>query len=222
MQFIETMNGLRAVLAFRREARNEAIFAEFNDENAQANGDGLVALAKYTPVGPAGRQPLPDRRDGGRRHPGDRRRAWQIGVLAAFLLYVRRMYDPLDELAMFYNSYQSAAAALEKISGLLEEVPAVPGAVATRSRRRPAGCSGAVRFERVQLRLLDPARRCCRSFDLTIPAGQTVAVVGATGAGKSTLAKLLARFYDPTSGRVLLDGVDVSTGSPTTTCGAAW
>ena len=134
VQFTETMNGLRAVLTFRRESRNEAIFAAFNDENAEANGDGLIALAKYTPaVRLVGNLTLAAVMIVGAVQVIDG--GLQIGVLAAFLLYVRRMYDPLDELAMFYNSYQSAAAALEKLSGLLEEVPSVPSP-ATRSRYR--------------------------------------------------------------------------------------
>ena len=127
----------------------------------------------------------------------------EIGVLAAFLLYVRRMYDPLDELAMFYNTYQSAAAALEKISGLLEERPSVPeperpvpvGPVAASGERQ---IDGDIRFEDVAF-AYNPAVPVLPDVDLHIPAGQTVAVVGATGAGKSTLAKLLARFYDPTA-----------------------
>ena len=119
----------------------------------------------------------------------------EVGVLAAFLLYVRRMYDPLDELAMFYNSWQSAAAALEKISGLLEEQPC--GARAGRPGGRSVRSPGDVRFDNVEF-AYTPEVPVLAPFDLHVPAGQTVAVVGATGAGKSTLAKLLARFYDPT------------------------
>ena len=132
-------------------------------------------------------------------------------MLAAFLLYVRRMYDPLDELAMFYNTYQSAAAALEKLSGLLEEVPAVPEpADPRRCRRREVTGRGPVRGGRRSP--TRPAIPVLPPFDLDIPAGQTLAMVGATGAGKSTMAKLLARFYDPTGGRVLLDGIDIAPG----------
>jgi ATP-binding cassette subfamily B protein len=118
--------------------------------------------------------------------------------------------DPIDRLGMFLNSYQSAAASLEKIAGLLAQVPAVPEPVAP--RELPATRDGRPGREVV----FDSVRFAYRTggevlprFDLTIPAGQTVAVVGSTGAGKSTLAKLLARFYDPSGGRVLLDGVDL-------------
>ena len=205
VQFTETMNGLRAVLTFRREERNEAIFAKFNQENAQANGDGFIALGKFTPsVRMVGNLTLTTVMVLGAVQVihGN----VEVGVLAAFLLYVRRMYDPLDELAMFYNSYQSASAALEKLSGLLEEVPAVPEPT---SPVPLPYVQGRVTFEDVRF-AYHPTVEVLPTFDLELPAGQTLAVVGATGAGKSTLAKLLARFYDPTAGRVLLDGVDIS------------
>ncbi len=208
VQFTETMNGLRAVLSFRREDRNKAIFGKFNDENATANGDGLVALAVYTPlVRLFGNLSLVATMVIGAVQVIDG--TLEIGVLAAFLLYVRRMYDPLDELAMFYNTYQAAAAALEKISGLLEEVPGVPEPTDPVPVGDGGPIAGHIRFEGVSF-CYHPDVPVLPTLDLDIPAGQTVAVVGATGAGKSTLAKLLARFYDPTAGRVLLDGTDVT------------
>ena len=205
VQFVETMNGLRAVLAFRREPRNAAIFSSFNNQYARANGDALITIAKYTPgVRVIGNICLTIVMVVGAARVINGELA--IGVLAAFLLYVRRMYDPLDELAMFYNAYQSASAALEKISGLLEERPAVPEP----ADPVPAGdFAGAVELRGVEFGY-SAQHLVLPRFDLTIPPGQTLAVVGATGAGKSTLAKLLARFYDPTSGTVLLDGIDVS------------
>ncbi|CAM5553989.1 ABC transporter OS=Streptomyces microflavus OX=1919 GN=Smic_58180 PE=4 SV=1 [Streptomyces microflavus] len=133
-----------------------------------------------------------------------------LGVLAAAVLYLRRLYDPIDRLGMFLNSYQSAAASLEKIAGLLAQTPTVPAAADP--KELPARSGGHPGREVV----FDGVRFAYRTggevlptFDLRIPAGGTVAVVGSTGAGKSTLAKLLARFYDPTDGRVLLDGVDL-------------
>ena len=125
VQFTETMNGLRAVLSFRREERNRDHLRRVQRGERQANGDGLVALAVYTPpVRLVGNLSLVATMVVGAIQVIDG--ALEVGVLAAFLLYVRRMYDPLDELAMFYNTYQSAAAALEKLCGLLEETPAVP------------------------------------------------------------------------------------------------
>ncbi|GGL88671.1 ABC transporter ATP-binding protein [Nakamurella endophytica] len=204
VQFTETMNGLRAVLSFRREQRNLEIFRRSNAENCEANGDGLVVLAHYAPsVRMVGNLSLAAVMVVGAVQVVHG--SVEIGVLAAFLLYVRRMYDPLDELAMFYNAYQSAGAALEKLSGLLEEVPSVPEP--TDPVPAPE-LRGRVTFEAVEFGY-HPSVPVLPRLDLEIQAGQTVAVVGATGAGKSTLAKLVARFYDPTAGRVLLDGIAV-------------
>ena len=207
VQFTETMNGLRAVVSFRREPRNRAIFGSLNDENAHANGDALIALAVYTPaVRLFGNLSLVATMVLGAAQVIDG--SLEIGVLAAFLLYMRRMYDPLDELAMFYNAYQAAIAALEKISGLLQETPGVPEPADPRPL--PVPVAGRVSFRDVAF-AYTPEVPVLAPLDLDIPAGRTVAVVGATGAGKSTLAKLLARFYDPTEGVVLIDGTDVCT-----------
>jgi ATP-binding cassette subfamily B protein len=121
------------------------------------------------------------------------------------VLSTKRFFSPLEQMAMFYNSFQSAQAALEKVSGLLEEVPTV------RPPREPVPlpqARGAVAFESVSFSY-GSGPEILPEFTLRIPAGQTVALVGATGAGKSTIAKLVARFYDPTSGAVTLDGVDL-------------
>ena len=207
VQFTETMNGLRAVISFRRESRNRAIFGSLNDQNAHANGDALIALGIYTPaVRLFGNLSLVGTMVLGAVQVIDGTLA--VGVLAAFLLYLRRLYDPLDELAMFYNAYQAAIGALEKISGLIEETPGVPEPADPRPPSSPI--AGEIRFAGVEF-AYTPELPVLAPLDLVIPAGQTVAVVGATGAGKSTLAKLLARFYDPTAGSVTLDGVDVAT-----------
>jgi ABC-type multidrug transport system fused ATPase/permease subunit len=127
-----------------------------------------------------------------------------VGVLAAFLLYLRRFFAPLEELSQFYNLFQAAAASLEKISGVLAEPPSVPEPL------EPAAlvaAQGQLRFEGVGFGYRD--RTVLHHLDLEIPAGQTLAVVGATGAGKTTIARLAARFWDPRDGRVLLDGIDL-------------
>jgi len=131
-------------------------------------------------------------------------------VLAGAVLYLRRLYDPIDRLGMLLNAYQSAAASLEKIAGLLAQTPSVPEPPAP-VELPPLGSEQPGRevvFEGVAFGYRTGGEVLPR-FDLTVPAGQTVAVVGSTGAGKSTLAKLLARFYDPSAGRVLLDGTDL-------------
>jgi ABC-type multidrug transport system fused ATPase/permease subunit len=125
-----------------------------------------------------------------------------VGVLVSFLLYLRRFFDPLQDVAMFYNSYQSATAALEKLSGVLEERPAVAEPTDPVPLPDPRG---ELVFDGVRFGYT--GRDVLPRLDLRIPAGQTVALVGATGAGKSTLARLAARFYDPIEGEVRLDGV---------------
>ncbi len=126
-------------------------------------------------------------------------------MLLATLLYVRQFFAPAQEMAMFYNSYQSAASALEKISGVLEEQPSVPDPTRPIELR---AAKGRVSFEGVEF-AYRAGRVILPEFDLEIVAGQTVALVGSTGAGKSTLAKLIARFYDPSKGAVRLDGIDL-------------
>ena len=204
VHFVETMNGIRAVQAFRREQRNSAIMDRLNSSFADADTEAFRLIARFTStvrlvgsVSVAVTLLL-----GGLRVLDG---TLTLGVLAAFLLYLRRFYDPLDELAMFANSYASAAAALEKISGVLDERPAVGDPVAPVPL--PVPVRGEVTFDRVRFSYGGP--EILPRLDLVIPAGQTVALVGATGAGKSTVAKLLARFYDPVEGTVRLDGVDL-------------
>ncbi|MFJ4801991.1 ABC transporter ATP-binding protein [Streptomyces murinus] len=209
VKFVETMNGIRPVRAFRRETANDTAFAELNRAHERTNGDSLLEMARYV----VGSRLVANTAVAGIVLWGAYRVAdgsLELGVLAAAVLYLRRLYDPIDRLGMFLNSYQSAAASLEKIAGLLAQTPSVPEPVAPGELPPSrAGFPGReVRFGKVRFAYRTGGEVLPR-FDLTLPAGQTVAVVGATGAGKSTLAKLLARFYDPTEGRVLLDGVDL-------------
>ncbi|WP_069815162.1 ABC transporter ATP-binding protein [Streptomyces sp. TP-A0874] len=208
-KFAETMNGIRPVQAFRREHANDEDFAERNRRHERANGDAILEMARYVvssrfvancalaAIVLWGAYRVAD---GG----------LELGVLAAAVLYLRRLYDPIDRLGMFLNSYQSASASLEKIAGLLAQRPSVPEpeqprALPERDADRPGR---EVVFDAVRFAYRTGGEVLPR-FDLTLTAGHTVAVVGSTGAGKSTLVKLLARFYDPTEGQVLLDGVDL-------------
>ncbi|MEV7282783.1 ABC transporter ATP-binding protein [Streptomyces sp. NPDC093111] len=208
VKFAETMNGIRPVRAFRRERANDAEFAVLNARHERSNGDALLEMARYV----VGSRLVANTAVAGMCLWGAFRVAGgtlELGVLAAAVLYVRRLYDPIDRLGMFLNSYESAAASLAKIAGLLAQRPGVPEATAPRELPVRTGAPGReVVFEGVRFAYRTGGEVLPR-FDLTIPAGQTVAVVGSTGAGKSTLAKLLARFYDPTEGRVLLDGADL-------------
>ncbi|MFH8566077.1 ABC transporter ATP-binding protein [Streptomyces sp. NPDC017988] len=211
VKFAETMNGIRPVRAFRRERANDAEFAALNSRHERSNGDAILEMARYV----IGSRLVANVAVAGIVLWGAHRVAeggLALGVLAAAVLYLRRLYDPIDRLGMFLNSYQSAAASLEKVAGLLAQTPTVPEPEASAARPLPALESAhpgrEVRFDGVRFAYRTGGEVLPR-FDLTLPAGQTVAVVGSTGAGKSTLAKLLARFYDPTEGSVLLDGVDL-------------
>ena len=223
IHFVETFGGIRAVQAFRREQRNEEIFGRLNGSYAAASLRSSRVLAVYAPgitlVGNVATGVVLCY-GGLRVIDGD----IKVGVLATFLLYLGRFFDPLQDLSQFYNSFQSAAASLEKISGVLDEPPAVPEPACPvplpprRQGMEPPGGPGRgvpdaraggreVRFEAVRFGYR--ATPVLPGLDLTIPAGQTVALVGATGAGKTTVARLLARFYDPDQGSVRLDGVDL-------------
>ncbi|MEV1093683.1 ABC transporter ATP-binding protein [Streptomyces microflavus] len=209
VKFAETMNGIRPVQAFRRERSNDAAFGSLNHVHERRNGDALLEMARYV----IGSRLVANTAVAGMVLWGAYRVAdgtLALGVLAAAVLYLRRLYDPIDRLGMFLNSYQSAAASLEKIAGLLAQTPTVPAAADPRDLpARSGGHPGReVVFDGVRF-AYRTGGEVLPTFDLRIPAGGTVAVVGSTGAGKSTLAKLLARFYDPTDGRVLLDGVDL-------------
>ena len=203
VQFVESLGGIRAVQAFRREDRNQEIFEEVNRDYQLANERAFKLIAIFAPgiklIGNVTTAVVLVY--GGYRVMDG---AAEVGVLAAFLLYLRRFFEPMQELSMFYNSLQSATAALEKLSGVLEETPSV--AEPTDPVALPKA-RGAVDLEHVVFSY--GATTVLPQLELHVPAGQTVALVGATGAGKTTLARLVARFYDPVTGVVRLDGIDL-------------
>ena len=204
VHFVETMTGIRAVKAFRKERENASRYGGLAEDYRKAtvrsinlNGvlqPGLVLIGNVCVAAVllfGGFRVL----NGG----------LAVGVLLALMLSTKRFFQPVDQMAMFYNSFQSAQAALEKVSGLLEEVPTVRP---PKNAVELPAAAGQVEFRDVEFRygqgpLIIP------KLNLTIPAGQTVALVGQTGAGKSTIAKLIARFYDVSAGSVTLDGVDL-------------
>ena len=210
VHFTESLAGIRAVQAFGREPRNQEIFDEVDERYRAANAWSMRLAAVYGP---------------GLKFLGHLATAvvllygasrvlngqMTVGVLAAFLLYLRRFFDPMQELSQFYNVFQSAAAALEKLSGVLEEEPDVPSPTSESANAAalPRGTAGEVRFDQVRFSYRPDTPVVLHDLDLAIPAGQTVALVGPTGAGKSTVARLIARFYDPTAGAVRLDGNDL-------------
>ena len=227
VHFVETFGGIRAVQAFRREKRNSDIFSGLGRDYADASTHASRLIAIYGPsislvgniitgivLGYGGLLAIEGN--------------LKVGVLATFLLYLQRFFDPLQDVSQFYNIFQSAASGLEKISGVLDQGAAVPEPAAPEPLPTPAPSAAAaaalaparlslspapapagrqVGFESVTFGYRD--NLVLPGLDLDIPAGQTVALVGETGAGKTTIARLLGRFYDPRSGRVTLDGVDL-------------
>ena len=204
VHFVESMTGIRAVKAFRKEKRNEAEFATHVEEYRESNSKVIMLFGIFYPgLVLIGNVALAVVLLVGGLRVADGQLA--IGLLVSVLLYTRQFFGPAEEMAMFYNSYQSAAAALEKISGVLEETPSVKDPTTPIDLWQ---AKGGVRFDGVAF-AYKADRVILPRFDLEIPAGQTIALVGSTGAGKSTLAKLISRFYDPSDGRVCLDGVDL-------------
>ena len=201
----ETLSGVRVVRAFGQEGRHRTRFAELNDEHREANMKTVYLNAAYFPavellsaVATAaillygGNQVV----DGN---------GVTIGVLASFVFYLQSFFDPIQSLSQLYTTYQSGMAALDKIFELLDEKPDIANKPSADVLPR---VRGEIRFEDVTFSYGGEAP-ALDHVSLVVPPGQTLALVGATGAGKSTLAKLVARFYDPDEGRVLIDGHDL-------------
>ena len=204
VHFVETMTGIRAVKAFRKERANEEKFGELVEDYRNVNAKVIQLFGIYDPglilIGQVTSAFI--LLYGGLRVMEG---TLGVGVMMAALLYARRFYDPMEQLAMFYNSFQSANSGLEKISGVLQEEPSVADPA---EPVEFTDSKGHIEFEDVRFSYGD-GKEVLHEFSLDIPAGQTIALVGTTGAGKSTLAKLVSRFYDPTTGTVRLDGVNL-------------
>jgi ABC-type multidrug transport system fused ATPase/permease subunit len=200
----EDIAGMRIVQAFTREHKNIANFREVAEQYRDANMRTVVLNAVYFPfvdlvssvalavvLGYGGHLYFQG--------------ALTLGTLFAFLLYVQNFFDPVQQLSQLYSTFLSATAALDKIMDVLDEEPQVldkPDAAELPE------VSGRVRFEHVRFGYGE-GPDVLHDLDLDVPAGTTVALVGHTGAGKSTIAKLLARFYDPREGRITIDGIDL-------------
>ena len=205
----ETLSGMRVIRSFGQEPKHVTRFHELNEDNVRANMTTVNLNAAYFPgvellsalvtveilvVG--GLEAI-------NGHTS-------TGVVFAFIAALNNFFDPIQQLSQLYTTYQSGMAALDKIFGLLDEQPELtdaPGAIDLPPIR------GSLRFDNVSFRYgsEEDGAWALRDLDLDVPAGQTVALVGSTGAGKSTFAKLVARFYDPTAGSVLVDGHDLRT-----------
>jgi ATP-binding cassette subfamily B protein len=197
----ETLSGIRVVRAFAQEPRHKQVFAELNDENRKANMTTVYLNAAYFP----GVELLSALATAGILLYGGVQAIHgdvTVGVLVAFVAALNNFFDPIQQLSQLYTTYQAGMAALDKIFELLDQEPDLVDGSHQLPRLR-----GEITFDHVVFSYGEGEALC--DIDLTVPPGQTVALVGATGAGKSTLAKLIARFYDPTSGRILIDGHDL-------------
>jgi ATP-binding cassette subfamily B protein len=212
----ETLSGVRVVRSFGQEPRHVAAMTELNEENRDVNMKTVYLNASYFPavellaaVGTAvillygGSQAVSG--------------ALEVGVVVAFVGYLTRFFEPIQELSQLYTTYQQGMAALDKIFDLLDTAPDMvdaPGAI------DPGALHGEIELEGVWFSYAEQTADeegagpdddlwALRGVDLHVPPGQTLALVGATGAGKSTFAKLVARFYDPQKGIVRVDGHDL-------------
>jgi ATP-binding cassette subfamily B protein len=200
----EDIAGMRIVQAFTREDRNVRHFEEVADRYRESNMRTVVLNALYFPfvdlvssvalavvLGYGGHLYFQG--------------SLTLGTLFAFMLYVQNFFDPVQQLSQLYSTFLSATAALDKIMDVMDEQPQVldrPGA-----RELPA-VEGQVSFDHVRFGYGD-GPDVLHDLDLEVAAGTTVALVGHTGAGKSTIAKLLARFYDTRRGAIRIDGIDL-------------
>jgi ABC-type multidrug transport system fused ATPase/permease subunit len=201
----EDIAGMRVVQSFTRELAQERNFRQVNQDYRAANQQTVVLNGLYFPfvdflssiaivvvVGYGGYLYFDD--------------AITLGTLFAFMLYVQNFFDPVQQLSQLYNTFLSAVAALDKIMDVLDEEPEVRDRPGARDLPR---IEGHVRFEAVRFGYGAEGPEVLHGIDLDVPAGTTIALVGHTGAGKSTIAKLLARFYDPREGRITIDGIDL-------------
>ncbi|MFN8112181.1 MAG: ABC transporter ATP-binding protein [Solirubrobacterales bacterium] len=205
----ESLSGVRVVRSFGQEPRHLTEMSVLNEENREVNMRTVYLNASYFPavellsaVGTAAILLF-----GGYQAINGH---IEIGILFAFVGYLQTFFDPIQQISQLYTTYQQGMAALDKIFDLLDTEPDLvdpPNAI------DPGEIRGAIDLEGVSFGYAeDPDVAddwALRNVDLEILPGQTVALVGETGAGKSTMAKLVARFYDPQHGRILIDGVDV-------------
>ncbi len=206
----ENINGVRVVQAFRREDRN---FAFFRDQVNRNNLDANLGAARVAAAFPAAIDLMGSISislliwfGGAAALQVDPLKAITPGVLVAFVLYIDRLFDPIRDLSQRYDSFQTTLAGGERVLALLDTLPEIddpPDAIDL------GRIQGEVVFEQVSYHYPDDPSLVLEDIDLHVQAGETVALVGKTGAGKSTLVKLVSRFIDPTAGVVRIDGCDL-------------
>ncbi|HWC85890.1 MAG TPA: ABC transporter ATP-binding protein [Solirubrobacteraceae bacterium] len=204
----ESLSGIRVVRSFGQESKHIERFAELNEENRRANMTTVNLNAAYFPLVEllSGLVTVEILLIGGFEVIAGHT---STGVVFAFIAALNNFFNPIQQLSQLYTTYQSGMAALDKIFSLLDEEPDLTDATDAIPLPR---IRGELRFDHVSLRYgpdVEDGAWALRDVDLTVVPGQTVALVGSTGAGKSSLAKLASRFYDPTAGRVLVDGHDL-------------
>ena len=200
----EDISGMRVVQSFTREEANQRQFRAVNTRYRESNHETVVLNGLYFPFVDflsAVSTAIVLGYGGWLAVNGD----VTVGTLFAFLLYLANFFDPVQQLSQLYNTFLSAVAALDKIMDVMDEEPQI---VDAEDARALPPIEGRVRFEGVRFGYGD-GPEILHGIDLDVPAGTTVALVGHTGAGKSTIAKLLARFYDPREGRITIDGLDL-------------
>ena len=200
----ENLNGIRVIQAYRGEARSRAALGELNQSYRDANKTTVTSSGWYFPTVEflAAVATCIVFGYGGYLYVD---RSIEIGVLVAFIGYLASFFDPVQQLSQVYNTFLAGTAALDKIFDVMDDAPTLVDA--PDALPLPA-LTGAVKFEDVRFGY-NPERPVIDGLELNVLAGQTVALVGHTGAGKSTIIKLLARFYDPQGGRILIDGHDL-------------
>jgi ABC-type multidrug transport system fused ATPase/permease subunit len=200
----EDIAGMRVLQSFTREPAARENFREVSDRYRASNMETVVLNGIYFPIVDflsSAATAVVLGYGGWLAFNGN----ISIGILVAFLGYLTNFFDPVQQLSQLYNTFLSAVAALDKITDLLDEEPEVLDSANARDLDEAAGH---VAFDDVRF-AYGRGPEVLHGLDLDVPAGTTVALVGHTGAGKSTIAKLLARFYDPTEGRITIDGVDL-------------
>jgi ATP-binding cassette subfamily B multidrug efflux pump len=204
----ERLSGMRVVQLFGREPSSARRFAELNREHLDAHLRSITIYAVFFPVVEvltAVAMALLLWYGGLRVLDG----TLTVGILAAFIQYTRRFFQPLQDLSEKFNLLQSAMASSERVFALLDEPVTVPEPAPATAARLPRPVAGEVRFEGVWFRYRPEGPWVLRDISFTASPGRTIALVGHTGAGKTTIVNLLLRFYDPERGRITVDGVDI-------------
>jgi ABC-type multidrug transport system fused ATPase/permease subunit len=200
----EDLSGIKVVQVFRQERKRRELFSQTNDSYFKANMKQLIIFGTFRPlieITASAGVALVLIYGGASVLSG----AMTIGALVAFISYVRQMFEPLADISQKYDIMQGAMASAERIFGIMDTVPVIVDPAPS----TPAGVlEGRVEFQGVSFSYIEE-KKVLRGVSFTVEPGRSVAIVGPTGAGKTSIISLLCRFYDVDSGRILLDGTDL-------------